>query len=91
LAEAIRNGVPILATRVGAVEEFVAQENGKIINPGSPSEIADALISFVDNRSGWKEKADSVRCMHTFSCDAMAAEYHQLFSELIIAIKESEM
>lgn len=91
LAEAIRNGVPILATRVGAVEEFVAEESGKIINPGSPSEIAHALISFVDNHSDWKERADSVRCIHAFSCEAMAAEYHQLFSELIIAIKEGEM
>lgn len=91
LAEAIRNGVPILATRVGAVEEFVVEENGKIINPGSPSEIADALISFIDNPSGWKEKADSVRCMDAFSCEAMATEYRQLFSELIIAIRESEM
>ena len=80
-----------MATRVGAVEEFVGEENGKIINPGSPSEIADALISFIDNRSDWRERADSVRCMHAFSCEAMAAEYHQLFSELIIAIKESEM
>jgi glycosyltransferase involved in cell wall biosynthesis len=91
LAEAIRNGVPILTTRVGAVEEFVSKENGKIINPGSPSEIADALISFMNNPSSWKERANSRRCMHAFSSESMATEYHQLFSELIISIKESEI
>ncbi len=91
LAEAIRNGVPILTTRVGAVEEFVSKEIGEIINPGSPSEISDALISFIDNRSSWKERANSGRCMHAFSSEGMANEYHQLFSELIIAIKESEI
>jgi glycosyltransferase involved in cell wall biosynthesis len=91
LAEAIRSGVPVLSTRVGAVEEFVAKENGEIINPCSPSEIADALISFIDDHLNWKKKADSVACVDAFSCEFMAAEYRQLFTELIIAIRESEV
>ncbi|RMD97728.1 MAG: glycosyltransferase, partial [Deltaproteobacteria bacterium] len=43
ILEAMANGLPIIATDIGAVRTMVDEENGLVIPPGSPQAIVDAV------------------------------------------------
>jgi glycosyltransferase involved in cell wall biosynthesis len=48
--EAMRAHLPIVATRVGAIPDFVEEgRNGFLISPGSVQDIADALLKLLEN------------------------------------------
>ena len=80
LAEAMQVGTPVLATRVGAIPEFLDDEIGKLVGPGSPSEMAVALNDFVANRTEWLKRADRAKD-RILNNSQMAVEYRLLFQE----------
>ena len=47
--EAMSHGLPVVATAVGAVPDFVTEQTGIIVPPGDETALADALIRFLDN------------------------------------------
>lgn len=50
--EAMRAGLPVVATRVGGTEMQVGPEGaGFLVAPGSPEEIADRLVTLIGNAS----------------------------------------
>ncbi len=50
LLEALRAGLPIVATRVGAIPEIVADGvNGLICEPGNPAELAEKILYLADH------------------------------------------
>jgi glycosyltransferase involved in cell wall biosynthesis len=58
LAEAMSVKTPILATKVGAITEFLNEKNAYLIEPSSPSQITEAIINFINNNNLWKIRAD---------------------------------
>lgn len=85
LAEAIQERVPVVATRVGAIPEFVRPENGATIAPCSPGELASAIANFVADSAGWKDRARSAPSDYKLLGETMAREYCFLFRELVFA------
>lgn len=83
LAEAMHAGTPILATRVGAIPEFVDQENGMLVNPGTPRELALALGDFLENRATWQSRAKIAQVRIRQDGNRMAEEFRQLFVECV--------
>jgi glycosyltransferase involved in cell wall biosynthesis len=81
LVEAMHAGTPVLATRVGAVPEFIDQKNGVLVNPGSPRELALALRDFLQNRPAWQERAKHAQIRIQGEGSRMAEEFHRLFVE----------
>lgn len=52
LMEAMAHGRPVVATRVGGVEELVAHERtGLVVTPGDASELAAALLTLLSDRT----------------------------------------
>jgi glycosyltransferase involved in cell wall biosynthesis len=50
--EAMANRLPIVATEIGAIPDFVINgENGYLVSPGDISGLAQALIRLLDNPS----------------------------------------
>ena len=50
ITEAMQAGRAVIATRVGGVPDIVENgENGVIVNPGDPVELAAAIQSYIDN------------------------------------------
>lgn len=81
LMEAISVGVPVLATEVGAIPEFVTPNVGEIVPPNDPGAIAAALTEFLEQTPSWRERAQRAREAFNRSSVDMAAEYRQLFVE----------
>ena len=81
LMEAISVGVPVLATEVGAIPEFVTPNVGEIVPPNDPGAIAAALTEFLEQTPSWRERAQRARDAFNRSSVDMAAEYRQLFVE----------
>jgi glycosyltransferase involved in cell wall biosynthesis len=83
LAEAMAVGTPVLATRVGAIPEFVDESTGVLINPGAPPEIAAALTDFVARPDEWSRRAAVARHRSETRIVSMAADYRRLFVECL--------
>ena len=83
LAEALHAGTPILATRVGAIAEFVDELNGVLVNPGSPLEISLALRDFLGNHRTWIRRSEHGKVRIMAEGNRMADEYHRLFNECL--------
>lgn len=82
LAEAMQVGTPVLATRVGAIPEFVDDQVGKLVPPGSPQDMADALADYLDNRPAWELRAKlAQQRIAKFGGVHMAEEYRRFLVE----------
>jgi glycosyltransferase involved in cell wall biosynthesis len=66
-AEALATGVPVLATRCGGPEEFITDDVGMLVSPGS----TDALCEGLDYM---------LRNLHLYSFDRIAELAHGIFS-----------
>ena len=52
LLEAMSCGLPVVATNIGGIREVISSgENGILFSPGSPKEMADAIIKLLNDES----------------------------------------
>lgn len=71
LAEAMAAGTPVVATRVGGLAEVVADgETGRLVTPGSPDELAAAVLEVLGRRA--QMGAAARRRAQRFGADAYA-------------------
>jgi len=83
--EAMAAGVPVVATRTGGTQEYVADgETGLLVQPGDSKALADALIRLLgDDRLRKKMGQAGVRRARAlFSADRMAQALLGLYAEL---------
>jgi len=81
LAEAMLENTPVMATRVGAIPEFLDDSVGWLVSPGAPKEMFLALENFINNKAEWEKKTVMAKQrIHNVSGN-MAEEYKKLFVE----------
>ena len=82
MIEALASGVPVVATRVGGVEDIVAEEMGALVRPGAVEEIAAAMQKSLDRPT---TLPDSVRDEVTarFSHRRLIGDMTELYDELL--------
>jgi len=79
IAEAMSAGIPVLATRVGAVPEFVSEETAFLVSPEAPGEVAAALVKIISDGNAARSRADRARRhIAKFSGVEMARNFHRL-------------
>jgi glycosyltransferase involved in cell wall biosynthesis len=83
LIEAMSVGVPILATRVGAIPEFIFADSGVLINPAAPLELAEQLSNFITANSSWSARAIVAKKNLGDRQASMTEEYRYLFTECL--------
>ncbi len=74
-AEAMAAGRPVVATRVGGLEEVVADgDTGKLVSPGDPASLARALIGILQDRIQAEDMGSrgKKRVLERFSSDRFA-------------------
>ena len=81
IAEAMSVGVPVLATDVGAVNEFFNNDCGRLIKPGKIEDIKNSLIDFCDNKKIWDRKAEIAKhkIEKDFNMEVMGNKYMNHF------------
>ncbi len=86
ILEAMASGLPVIATRVGGNPELVqAGATGRLIAPGNPAELAQALLDYVDDpaRLAREGAAARARVEARFSMDAMVRGYLGVYDEVL--------
>lgn len=77
---------PILATNVGAIPEFLNNQNARLINPSNKEEIKKAIIDFLKNKNKWKKKAanGSRKIKEKFDITVTSKKYYFYLSSLLL-------
>ena len=81
IAEAMSTGTAVLATRVGAIPEYLNDSNSKLIDPGNSNQVLEALSDFLKNKKMWDERAEKAKNMinSKFTSEIMAKNYYNHF------------
>jgi glycosyltransferase involved in cell wall biosynthesis len=83
IAEAMSCGIPVLATKVGAVTEFVSNDFATLIDPESPHQISDFLVNFLENEELYRKKAQiAQKHIQKFSPERMVNHFKAIMREL---------
>ncbi len=83
--EAMRAGVPVVATRVGGIPELVVDGvTGVLAQPESPESLAEAIASLLADPRRREEmaRAATVRLARRFSDSTMVASYEALYDAM---------
>ncbi len=88
--EAMAAGLPVIATRVGAVPQLVEPDRtGVLVQPQASAELAGAIVRVLANPSWADELAQSGRrrVVQEYSSDSMARHYRRLYERLCTATR----
>ena len=61
IAEAMSAGIPVLASRVGAITEFLSLDEGGLFEPNNIDDLQNNLIDFNLNNSFWMKRAEKAK------------------------------
>ena len=85
--------LPLIATRVGALEEVVRDgETGLLVPPGNPQEFAKACSELLSDRARARNmgKKLSIRCRDEWSWTAIGAKTRAIYRELAAEVSGDE-
>lgn len=89
LLEAMAHGLPVVATRVGGIPEVIEDgKEGRLCEPENPDELAETIISLVEDRNLRLSVSRSARkkIEQNFSIQVLAEEMQSLYRDCL-AIK----
>tara|TARA_Y100001970_G_scaffold237025_1_gene297197 strand:- start:565 stop:1770 length:1206 start_codon:yes stop_codon:yes gene_type:complete len=77
IAEAMSAGIPVLASKTGAVQELLSLKEGSLFQPGNISELTENLIDFNINNESWKKKTSlaKIKINKRFNAKKIAKEF----------------
>jgi glycosyltransferase involved in cell wall biosynthesis len=84
--QAMACGIPVVATRCGGPEEIVHDHvTGRLIGPGDPGALADAIAGLFadDSRRIALSNAGRLRAQTNFSLDAMISAYSATYNQCL--------
>lgn len=77
LLEALACGTPCVATKVGGIPDVINDKVGRLVPPGKPRQLADAVIATLQDPDVWQSYHQHARAhvVENFSWRALAAEF----------------
>ncbi len=93
LLEALACGVPTVATAVGGTPDVVVPETGRLVSPGDPRALADAVVELLDDPVRRAEMAVAARARHAarFEVGRMVAETAAVYDGIVGATTEGRV
>jgi glycosyltransferase involved in cell wall biosynthesis len=85
LLEAIASGLPIVATRVGAIPEIVGPEAGVLVEPGDAKALASAMADVARRLADFDAAALHTQATDRYGLAALARTWGAIYEELIAA------
>lgn len=85
LLEAMRVGVPIVATRVGGIPEVIEhRRTGTLVEPNSPYGLASAIDELLVDRERAADLAKAAKAAAArYDWDALAQSVHNVYRQLV--------
>lgn len=82
-AEALASGVPVLATRCGGPEDFVSDEVGLLVSPGSEETLYKGLNKMLDHLDHFLPDRLSRYANERFHSNHVGAQLHTLYQQTL--------
>lgn len=85
ILETMSYGIPNISTNVAAIPEVISIDNGFLIEPGNPNQIADSIIALIQNEKERKTKSEKSFQLisEKFSVNNHLNEILKLYEELL--------
>lgn len=84
LLEAFASATPVVATRVGGIPEIVEHGvDGFLVEPGEPSQLAEAISEILTSESMWRKMSLNARrkAIERYSISIVGSLYEQAYTE----------
>jgi glycosyltransferase involved in cell wall biosynthesis len=93
IVEAMRHGLPIVASAVGGIPDMLSPECGMLVNPGEPNQLANAMIHLAADRTLRSEMGASARRRYEelFSPTAVLPVLVSCYERIIAAKGQNRM
>jgi glycosyltransferase involved in cell wall biosynthesis len=88
IIEAMAMGKPVIATATGGIPEVVKDEqNGILVKPGDPAELADAITRLIEDTALWRRLAAEglLTVARHYSEDTMGSAFEKMMKEVLAA------
>lgn len=76
-------GVPVVATKVGGIPEFVNDQYGRLVNAGDEKALENLLIAFLDKKLSFNNQEIRSESRDTFSTDTIGKKLHTIYQEAL--------
>ena len=82
IIEALAMGLPVIATRCGGPESIIVDKVGLLVDPGSVSQLAQAMSNIYMNYQGYYSKDIREYCESKFSERAVISELSKIYDNV---------
>jgi len=83
LFEAWAHRLPVIATNVGSVPQFVNHKNGYLVSSGNVSALAQAMIKAIHDKNLSQKGLAGFNLVKNYTWDKTAEKYHLVLSRLV--------
>jgi glycosyltransferase involved in cell wall biosynthesis len=81
--ESFALGIPVVATRVGGIPEFINETNGRLLDAGDQNELENLLNNYLDGQLRFDREKIMVSARKKFSSEEIGKELYHLYRETI--------
>lgn len=82
-AEALACGIPVIATNVGGIKEFLPENFGILIDSENEDQLYEAMREVIQGKSFAPATEMNAYTQHHFSTEAIANQFNQIYNQLL--------
>lgn len=82
--ESFALGIPVIATKVGGIPEFVNDDNGRLLETGNQIELENLLLSYLEGELEFDRKMIMRKARNEFSPNEIGNEIYDLYRKALI-------
>ena len=83
IPEAWMSGVPVIATNVNGIPEYLNKQNGILVEPKNEKMLLEAMNKILDNQATFDKNKMREFAIKHFSYNAVAKKYSEIYSKVI--------
>ncbi len=79
ISESLSCGLPVIATSVGGIPEYINETNGKLVSAGDEVALLDAINFMLDHSSDFDKQEIRKNAVDVFSIEAVSQKLQELY------------